>query len=1639
MLPVGGCDSIIQSSRDRSDGSGRSGGARDDMAATTITIDAAELAARVSAAAKQRGHERQSSQNNLFHSIWKTFKQTFENTATALSSSGDDQAHAEANHGQHRSSSAWSQQQQQKHNHKENNISNRRVHLLEKTLHQHYVQRFLESSSPDIKRIFSEITDSSNFDINRQYPEDAQGEPARSSQAGQGIAAARGSTTTKSKNQHEQQPGHIPFRWRQQVEAVPTEQQTCHCFSESQNSYWSFQWCPQVEIFQGQSRFVAATKNDKKSEASAVSSSKTASLSMTTIAPYFTARHSLGRWVGPEPARLHATHPAAARLWLTTQASYPSASLVELYVDGDPCDDHDDHLHHDNNRHQQQLQQQRRMSVVVLHHHSADLCTTTMTSSDPINSGVSDFVIENVEEPKLCQYVVHVCIALPPSSSLGSARNEALPLGEASSSAYTENNEASFMRPITQSDLRRVNQTLQTLQTVIHPYLGQSEADVHHKAFSDVLTSVHIGLPPLPPSRVEANKKLVRDMFMHAYDGYMYNAYPASEVKPITCGPAAFNLVKIPALTLIDSLDMLILLNNFTEFARSVERLRSLSAQVGEESGMLGEVNAGLFSLDQNVSVFETNIRVLGGLLSAHQLAEGFVQNKVLERDVWDDDRAGILSGRLLRRDVMHPVGNDTRNVWVYDGFLLQLARDIGDRLLRAFDTKTGIPYGTVNLLSGVPKGETPIASLAGGGTLTLEMELLSRLTGNEEYGRAAKLATRALWMRRSSHNLFGKHICTRRGEWTETLSGIGSNSDSFYEYLMKHHILFPEDSDFWLQLVTAYGGVFNESRMGEWYGDVDMSKGLQAGGGCRRIFEALMAFYPGLEVLLGEVTPAARTLNSFFLVREYLGFLPERFNYAAWKVESSGGKHLLRPELLESAYFLHQASKGMQHQGHRKSDLDSSSLDYSGWQWAADFALHTLEEQTRVGCGYASIRDLSSATTGALHPRKKGIKLMNEMPSYFLSETLKYLYLIFDAENLLHTDENRDWVFTTEAHPIHHEHGSVFGTHLSKLSRLHERKDELQLRLRRRAERGREPPQMPMLDVTNLEEEKWTEASPFLEYLHQMGPIEEECQEFFLSRGSRLSTEPLLRYHSLFNDFDTFDESSKQSNPSYLTYRKMGNGPAVTQSCQNIYSSIFLWERSLNGGITDYADAYMSRLYDEVTLPESRAAMLGSVDALALYGTGVHVEVFYDETSRCRVREPAVHNEGTTKVKATHQRPQAHNSAQQFDMGEGMGSFEVSAFSDGSGFMIQQVDTSETLVTTLIEGEELETFILVYSSQGLEEGEGAEADTEDSRSAVMADLNGNAYFCTVELIASGLKTHSDEAESEEGQCINESLDDPKTSAGDGEILATFPCSPGLFGSTRNSLLEKIYTRSVLAPIRAPELDNEYGCKTTSQSDSETQAVVDAMRQHPKVVDVQIDLNGIEGGLDDAAPKKDEVPASALVCENKVVTLVHRGICTFQEKSMAQKFEAGAQAVIVINSEEEELFVMSGGTTDGKPRMHDDEGYPITVLVSGSDGQSILDIINESEDYIDVQLMAKVSIVRDETNIVESNGSFSVVGNQRWPGIRASPESLQIFSKHGWGVHAIQRQNQDSNQKGDSVEMEWQLFLMKHEVGSHGA
>jgi mannosidase alpha-like ER degradation enhancer 2 len=426
------------------------------------------------------------------------------------------------------------------------------------------------------------------------------------------------------------------------------------------------------------------------------------------------------------------------------------------------------------------------------------------------------------------------------------------------------------------------------------------------------------------------------------------------ELKPMSCGGVSFAQGSISMLTLIDSLDTLAIMGNRTEFQRVIKLV----------------VERADFDLDINVSVFETNIRVLGGLLSAHMLAQD------PELRLYDN----------------------------YRGELLPLAFDLGSRLLPAFDTATGIPYGTVNLRRGVPINETKVASVAGGGSLTLEFCVLSALTGNETFGRVAWYAAKKLFQLRSPIGLVGKHVDTGTAGWVEQSSGIGSNADSFFEYLFKMYILFG-DNESWKMFRELYGAILRHLKRGDWYSDVDMHSAKPV----RFVFDNLQAFWPGVQAMMGELESASATLNAFYIVWREFGFTPEEFDFKEWKLgkHPSKKRYPLRPELIESTMYMYLAT----------AQQDES------WLRAGAEMVHSLQRWSRTECGYATTSvGASGDDVGASGAGSTGGGLgqyctqEDTMPSFFLSETCKYLYLLFDNDNFIHRG---NYVFTTEAHPF--------------------------------------------------------------------------------------------------------------------------------------------------------------------------------------------------------------------------------------------------------------------------------------------------------------------------------------------------------------------------------------------------------------------------------------------------------------------------------------------------------------------------------------------------------------------------------------------------------------------------------------------
>ncbi len=315
------------------------------------------------------------------------------------------------------------------------------------------------------------------------------------------------------------------------------------------------------------------------------------------------------------------------------------------------------------------------------------------------------------------------------------------------------------------------------------------------------------------------------------------------------------------------------------------------------------------------------------------------------------------------------------------DARLLRLAEDLGRRLLPAFDSPTGMPYMYVNLRTGKTSGAR--SNPAEIGTLLLEFGTLARLTHRPVFYDKAKNALVQLYGRRSKLGLVGEEIDVETGRWVSPASHVGGGIDSYYEYLLKCSLLFGDQDcgRMWRQSRRALDRrLADEVPSGFWYGQVDMNTGRRTA----TEFGALHAFLPAVLALGGDLGRARRLQASAYKMWNLSGIEPEVLDYRTMKVTSPG--YQLRPEIMESAYYLYRSTR------------DPRYLEM-GKTFFEDLVRHC-----RTDAGYTVLKDVTSKEKGDL------------MPSYFLAETLKYLYLLFAPDDTL------DWkrmAFNTEAHPL--------------------------------------------------------------------------------------------------------------------------------------------------------------------------------------------------------------------------------------------------------------------------------------------------------------------------------------------------------------------------------------------------------------------------------------------------------------------------------------------------------------------------------------------------------------------------------------------------------------------------------------------
>ncbi|MCX6283499.1 MAG: glycoside hydrolase family 47 protein [Bacteroidetes bacterium] len=346
------------------------------------------------------------------------------------------------------------------------------------------------------------------------------------------------------------------------------------------------------------------------------------------------------------------------------------------------------------------------------------------------------------------------------------------------------------------------------------------------------------------------------------------------------------------------------------------------------------------FNKDFEVQQFEITIRMLGGLLSSYQL---------------DGDKR-----------------------------FLELAIDLGNRLLPVFNSPTGMPYKMINLKTGKVSGK--ISNPAEIGTMLLEYGMLSRLTGNTVYYEKSKKAVVELYKLRGKTGLPGTQINVETGEWTDRQTHISGMIDSYYEYLLKGWLLFG-DRDLKQMWEASRDGInkylADDVKTGFWYGGADMDSGIRTS----TEFGALDCFFGAVLCLDGDFVRAAKLEKSIQKMWDLYGLEPESIDYITMQVTSPS--YIVRPEAIETTYYLWHFTKDPKYYEAGKHMFES------------------IEKYCQADNGYVEIKDVRT------------MEKLDALQSFFFAETMKYCYLFFAPDDAFNLDKV---VLNTEAHPFFRE-----------------------------------------------------------------------------------------------------------------------------------------------------------------------------------------------------------------------------------------------------------------------------------------------------------------------------------------------------------------------------------------------------------------------------------------------------------------------------------------------------------------------------------------------------------------------------------------------------------------------------------------
>jgi mannosyl-oligosaccharide alpha-1,2-mannosidase len=517
----------------------------------------------------------------------------------------------------------------------------------------------------------------------------------------------------------------------------------------------------------------------------------------------------------------------------------------------------------------------------------------------------------------------------------------------------------------------------------------------------------------------EARRVAVRDEFQRTWESYRELAWEQDELKPIL-GEGLDTFGGWGA-TLVDSLDTLWIMGFKKYFYEAVAAVAAIDFGKSDMT---------------SISVFETTIRYLGGLLSAYDLS--------------------------------------------HEPVLLEKAVQLGEMLYRAFDTTNNTPLSNLNIEDAKVTGRSEFPAetnmcFACFGSLTMEFTRLAQITSESKYyDIVAKLSIMMDLTQNSTQipGLWPTTINAASGEFNQSnFFSIGALADSTYEYFPKMHALLGgvepiykklyKDSAVQIDKHMLFRASIPDETVGKELlfcgdvhsprpGDVYLDPELQH----------LTCFIGGMFGLAGRlfrdenhVDLGAKLTNGCIYAYATMpsGIMPETFammpcesrsecqwNQTAWDEKKEyycgtkwapGGneiinakdcpippgfsnirdsRYLLRPEAIESVFVMYRITG------------DTAYLDHA-WNMFT-----SIVAASRTPHANGQILDVTfvepAVPKGHRVPGVRGGKFTREdnvedkMESFWTAETLKYFYLVFSPPDMISLD---DWVFNTEAHPF--------------------------------------------------------------------------------------------------------------------------------------------------------------------------------------------------------------------------------------------------------------------------------------------------------------------------------------------------------------------------------------------------------------------------------------------------------------------------------------------------------------------------------------------------------------------------------------------------------------------------------------------